>query len=71
MVDLGGGAPAKALAGSGIEGGDDGVEFLVGPARDLSCTGLVGHSIEEILDLCGDLGLGGDRLAGHGDGDLA
>ena len=32
MVDLSGCAPAEALAGSGIEGGSDGVELVMGPA---------------------------------------
>ena len=41
MVNLGGGAPAECLAGSGVEGGDNGVELLVGPARQVGAFGEV------------------------------
>lgn len=34
----------------------------------LSCTDLVGHAIDEFLDVGGDLGLRGEGLAGEGAG---
>ncbi len=37
----------------------------------LSCTGLVGHAVDDLLDVGGDLRCGGDGLSSDGDGDLA
>ncbi|WP_220138494.1 hypothetical protein, partial [Nocardioides massiliensis] len=36
----------------------------------LSCTDLVGHTVEEFLNVCGDLGPGVDGLAGQADRDV-
>jgi hypothetical protein len=49
----------------------DMVLWLHQHASDLSCTVLVGHSIDESLDVGGDLRLGGEGLSSDGDGDLA
>ena len=41
LVDLGRCAPAECPAGSGVEGGDDGVELVPGPARQVGALGEV------------------------------